>query len=192
MQLLGASAALAGLGACQPPRDKIVPTVRDPKDGLPGRAFHYATALALDGYATGLVVTSHEGRPTKVEGNPAHPASLGASGAFEQAVLLDLYDPLRLEGFRRRGQALAWRTLLAELSKLAASHDADGGARLRFLLAPDASPAPGRPAAPPAGPLPRRPLPLLRAAGRGRCQGGEPHRLRPRPRGAPEARPGAT
>jgi molybdopterin-containing oxidoreductase family iron-sulfur binding subunit len=140
VQLLGASAALAGLGACQPPRDKIVPTVRDPKDGLPGRAFHYATALALDGYATGLVVTSHEGRPTKVEGNPAHPASLGASGAFEQAVLLDLYDPLRLEGFRRRGQALAWRTLLAELSKLAASHDADGGARLRFLLAPDASP----------------------------------------------------
>jgi molybdopterin-containing oxidoreductase family iron-sulfur binding subunit len=140
MQLLGASAALAGLGACHPPRDKIVPHVRDPREGVPGKALHYATALALDGYATGLVVTSQEGRPTKVEGNPAHPASLGASGALEQAALLDLYDPLRLAGFRRRGQALAWRTLLAEISKLAAAHDADAGARLRFLLAPDASP----------------------------------------------------
>ncbi|MEI6226664.1 MAG: TAT-variant-translocated molybdopterin oxidoreductase, partial [Deltaproteobacteria bacterium] len=73
MQILGASAALGGLAACQPPREKIVPFVHAPPEDRPGKKFHYATALALDGYATGLLVASADGRPVKVEGNPAHP-----------------------------------------------------------------------------------------------------------------------
>jgi MoCo/4Fe-4S cofactor protein with predicted Tat translocation signal len=143
LQLLGASTALAGLSACHPPREKILPLVRDPKDskeGAPGKAVHYATALAVDGYGVGLVLTSIDGRPVKVEGNPAHPESLGAAGAFEQATLLDLYDPARLDGIRRRGQSLAWRSFLVEIAKLSRAHQADGGVRLRFLAAPDASP----------------------------------------------------
>jgi molybdopterin-containing oxidoreductase family iron-sulfur binding subunit len=140
LQLLGAAAALAGLEACHPPREKILPYVRNPREGSPGKSLHYATALALDGYATGLLLTAIDGRPIKVEGNPAHSASLGASGALEQASLLDLYDPARLDGIRRRGAPLAWRTFLAEVAKLSQAHEADGGARLRFLLAPDASP----------------------------------------------------
>ncbi|HEY6105779.1 MAG TPA: 4Fe-4S dicluster domain-containing protein [Anaeromyxobacteraceae bacterium] len=140
MKLVGASAALAGLEACHPPREKIHPYVKHPREGLPGQTSHYATALTLDGYATGLVLTAVDGRPVKVEGNPAHPTSLGAAGVFEQAALLDLYDPARAQGFRRRGRALAWRTLLSEIAALSAEHAQDGGAQLAFLLAPDASP----------------------------------------------------
>ena len=140
LQLLGASAAFAGLTACQQPRDKIVPYVHEPREDRPGKRAHYATALSLDGYATGLVVAAAEGRPVKVEGNPAHPASLGATTIFDQAALLDLYDPERAKGFHRKGAALGWRGFLVEAQKLGQAHQADGGARLSFLLAPDASP----------------------------------------------------
>ncbi len=143
MQILGASAALGGLTACQPPREKIVPFVHEPPEDRPGKKFHYATALALDGYATGLLVASADGRPVKVEGNPAHPTSQGASSTWDQGALLDLYDPERARGFWRDGNALSWRGLLVELQKLAQGHEADGGARLAFLLGPDASPTEG-------------------------------------------------
>ncbi|HEY7725777.1 MAG TPA: 4Fe-4S dicluster domain-containing protein [Anaeromyxobacteraceae bacterium] len=140
-KILGASAALAGLGACRPPRDAIHPWVRQPEKAVvPGASLHYATALAVGGYGVGLLVTSTEGRPTKVEGNPDHPSSLGAAGAFEQAALLDLYDPRRLRGFTRRGQPLSHRAVLRSLVELAASHREDGGRRLRFLVGESASP----------------------------------------------------
>ena len=131
MQILGASAALGGLAACQPPREKIVPFVHAPPEDRPGKRFHYATALALDGYATGLLVASSDGRPVKVEGNPAHPTSQGAvvhlgSGSAPR--------PLRpgsaLAGYWRGGTALSWRGLLAEIQKLAS------GARGRRRRAP--------------------------------------------------------
>jgi len=140
MQVLGASAALGGLAACQPPREKIVPFVHEPPEDRPGKRFHYATALAFDGYATGLLVGAADGRPVKVEGNPAHPASLGASSTWEQGALLDLYDPQRARGIWRKGEPLSWRGFLAEIQKLGKGHEADGGARLAFLIAPDASP----------------------------------------------------
>jgi molybdopterin-containing oxidoreductase family iron-sulfur binding subunit len=141
LQIMGASAALAGLAASRPPRQKIHPYVRPPEKALfPGTQVPYATALALGGHAVGLLVTTTDGRPTKVEGNPGHPASLGATGTFEQATLLDLYDPRRARGFTRRGQPLAHRTLLRELAALADTHAADGGARLRFLAGATSSP----------------------------------------------------
>ncbi|HET9595956.1 MAG TPA: Fe-S-cluster-containing hydrogenase [Anaeromyxobacteraceae bacterium] len=142
VQLLGASAALATLGgACRPPRHKILPYVRPPEKALlPGTPVHYATAVTIAGHATGLLVTSWDGRPIKVEGNPDHPASLGGVGSHELAMLLDLYDPRRAKGFRKRQGPLAHRTLLRELTALAATHEKDGGARLRFLTGADASP----------------------------------------------------
>src|SRR5690348_4966988 len=95
-KLLGASLALAGVGACTSmPDEKILPYVNQPPEITPGIPLHYATSMVLDGYATGLLVESHAGRPTKIEGNPDHPASLGASGVYEQASVLELYDPHR-------------------------------------------------------------------------------------------------
>jgi molybdopterin-containing oxidoreductase family iron-sulfur binding subunit len=141
VQLLGASAALATVGACRPPRHKILPYVRPPEKALlPGTPVHYATALSTGGHAVGLLVTTWDGRPTKVEGNPDHPESLGAVSSFELASLLDLYDPRRARGFKKLQGPLGQRALFRELSTLAASHEADGGARLRFLTGATSSP----------------------------------------------------
>ena len=96
LKLMGASLALAGLTACtRQPTEYIAPYARQPEDLVPGKPVYFATAMPLDGFATGLVVESHEGRPTKIEGNKDHPASLGATDVFSQASVLGLYDPDR-------------------------------------------------------------------------------------------------
>jgi molybdopterin-containing oxidoreductase family iron-sulfur binding subunit len=81
---------------------------------VPGNPLHFATAYALDGYASGLLVDSHEGRPTKIEGNPAHPQTLGATTSFEQSLVLSVYDDDRAKQIRTATAPIAWRTFLAE------------------------------------------------------------------------------
>src|ERR1700674_2147083 len=89
MKVMAASAAFAGLTGCTKlPTQKIVPYVRQPEQVVPGKPLFYATALTLGGVASGILVESNMARPTKVEGNPDHPASLGATEAFAQAFLL--------------------------------------------------------------------------------------------------------
>src|SRR5262245_51588003 len=96
LSLMGASIALAGVTACtKQPKETIAPFAQQPEDSVPGRPLYYATALTLGGIATGVLVETHEGRPTKIEGNPEHPASLGASDPLTQAAILGLYDPDR-------------------------------------------------------------------------------------------------
>jgi MoCo/4Fe-4S cofactor protein with predicted Tat translocation signal len=96
LKVMAASAAFAGLTGCTKlPTQHIVPYVRQPEQIIPGKPLFYATAVTLGGVASGILVESHMARPTKVEGNPDHPASLGASDAFAQASILGLYDPDR-------------------------------------------------------------------------------------------------
>ena len=104
---------LAGMAGCtrQPP-EQILPYVRQPENVVPGRPLFYATAMTLGGRATGLLVESHEGRPTKIEGNPSHPASLGATDAFAQAALLDLYDPDRMRTLTQLGEIFPWSAFI--------------------------------------------------------------------------------
>jgi MoCo/4Fe-4S cofactor protein with predicted Tat translocation signal len=117
---LGASLALAGVGGCgRPPAEKIVPYVRQPEEIVPGRSLYFATAITLGGFATGLIVESHMGRPTKIEGNPKHPSvpatywtgdplvAPGVSDPFSQAAILTLYDPDRSQTVTRH--PLAYR-----------------------------------------------------------------------------------
>ena len=113
LKLMAASAALAGLTACTKlPTEKIVPYAQQqPEDFVPGKPLFYATAMPLAGYATGLLVESHMGRPTKVEGNPSHPASLGAANVFAQASVLGLYDPDRAQVVIYRGRIGDWSKL---------------------------------------------------------------------------------
>ncbi|MDZ7801577.1 MAG: TAT-variant-translocated molybdopterin oxidoreductase [Trueperaceae bacterium] len=121
LKLLGASLALAGLSACaRPPlpHEKIVPYVRQPEEVVPGRPLHYATAITDGGYAEGLLAESHQGRPTKVEGNPDHPASLGATTAVTQATVLTLYDPDRSQAISEDGAARTWADLAEAFSDL--------------------------------------------------------------------------
>src|SRR5580765_6167974 len=113
LKLMGASLALGGFTACtrQPP-EKIVPYVRQPEELVPGRPVFFATAMPLGGVATGLLVESHEGRPTKIEGNPLHPGSLGATDVFAQAAVLGLYDPDRSQTLTYRGEIRPWSGFL--------------------------------------------------------------------------------
>jgi Fe-S-cluster-containing dehydrogenase component/anaerobic selenocysteine-containing dehydrogenase len=141
IQLLGASTALATVGAaCQKPNEKIIPFVRRPEELTPGNPLHFATAYALEGFASGLLVTSHEGRPTKIEGNPDHPETFGATSAIEQALILGLYDDDRAKELRRAGEAMAWRSFLVDTKARAEKLAATKGAGLRFLVDPSASP----------------------------------------------------
>jgi Fe-S-cluster-containing dehydrogenase component len=139
VSLLGATLAVSGT-ACYRPKQKIVPYVRRPPEVTPGNPLHFASAYALEGYGLGLLVESHAGRPTKVEGNPDHPDSLGSTGLYEQALTLDLYDDDRAKSLRHRGAGLAWRSLLSVLAQHGQRLSGDGGAKLRFLVEPSASP----------------------------------------------------
>ncbi|HRI66291.1 MAG TPA: 4Fe-4S dicluster domain-containing protein [Polyangium sp.] len=137
MELLGASMALAGITGCvKDPVEKILPYTFRPVNVTPGVSRYYATSMTLQGYGTGVLVESREGRPIKIEGNPAHPASLGATGVFEQASILDLYDPYRARFVLHDRQVHTWE----ELALLLAAPRKDGGARLRIVLEPTASP----------------------------------------------------
>ena len=105
LKLMSASLALAGVGACtKQPAEPIVPYVRQPEDIVPGRPLFFASAIPFVGRRRSrFLVESHKGRPTKIEGNPQHPASLGATDAFTQAAILDLYDPDRAQTITRLG-----------------------------------------------------------------------------------------
>lgn len=95
LRIMGASIALAGFAACRRPVQKILPYVKQPEDILPGIPLFYATGMPFQGSVTGLVVENHEGRPTKLEGNDLHPASMGNTNAYHQASVLEMYDPDR-------------------------------------------------------------------------------------------------
>ena len=141
LKLMGASLALAGMAGCtrQPP-EHILPYVRQPENVVPGRPLFYATAMTVGGRATGLLVESHEGRPTKIEGNPSHPASLGATDVFAQAALLDLYDPDRMRTLTNLGEIQPWSAFIGAMRTVATTQQAVKGAGLRILTETVCSP----------------------------------------------------
>jgi Fe-S-cluster-containing dehydrogenase component len=141
LKALGAGVALAGLDGCtRLPAEKILPYVQPPEFS-PGAANHYATSMVLDGYATGLVVEAHDGRPTKIEGNPDHPASLGAAGILEQASLLQLYDPDRAKRIRAGADRSSWEAFAEAMSPNALRRRVgERGEKLALLLEPTSSP----------------------------------------------------
>ncbi|HET8562694.1 MAG TPA: TAT-variant-translocated molybdopterin oxidoreductase, partial [Candidatus Binatia bacterium] len=134
LKLIGASLALAGLGACtRRPVEKIVPYVQAPEVVVPGRPLFYATAMALHGAATGVLVESHMGRPTKVEGNPSHPSSLGATDIFAQASVLTLYDPDRSQTVMYRGNITPWSSFVSAVRATLEKKRNNKGQGMRIL-----------------------------------------------------------
>ena len=141
LTLMGASLALAGLTACtKQPEEKILPYVRQPEAIVPGRPLFFASAYGHDGYARGILVERHEGRPTKIEGNPDHPVSLGASDVFGQAHVLGLYDPDRSKSVLYVGEDRTWGDFRAALRELVEKQKAKRGAGLRILTPRTTSP----------------------------------------------------
>ncbi|MGG5823586.1 4Fe-4S dicluster domain-containing protein [Falsiroseomonas sp. HW251] len=135
------AAALTGaLGGCDRPEEEILPYVRMPERLVPGRPLTFATSLPLEGQARGVLVTSFEGRPTKVSGNPSHPASRGATDVFAEAEVLSLYDPDRSRAVRIGDRIGSWDSALAALLPRLAALEARGGEGLRLLTGPITSP----------------------------------------------------
>jgi len=142
LKLMGASLALAGVSACtRQPDERIVPYVRQPEEVIPGRPLFYATSMAEGGVGMALLAENHLGRPTKLEGNPEHPASLGATDIFGQAAVLSLYDPDRSRTLRYRGDTKTWTGFVTALQGALNTQNALGGAGLRILTEPMSSPS---------------------------------------------------
>ncbi|HKX84937.1 MAG TPA: TAT-variant-translocated molybdopterin oxidoreductase, partial [Pyrinomonadaceae bacterium] len=141
VKLMGGTLALAGLSGCViQPAEKIVPYVRNEEDRLPGKSLFYATAMTLGGVATGLLAKSFEGRPVKIEGNPSHPGSLGATDVLAQASLMDLYDPDRSKEVTYRGTPSTWQRAMTAVRAAVEENRVDGGAGVRFLTQTVTSP----------------------------------------------------
>ena len=141
LQLMGASVALAGLTACtEKPVERILAYTKTPNGVVPGNPLHYATAISRDGLAIGVLVTSWEGRPVKVEGNPTHPLNRGSTGPQDQAELATLYNPYRARVLKERGAGRSWRSFRESMRQRAGAWGQDGGAKLRFLCEPTSSP----------------------------------------------------
>jgi MoCo/4Fe-4S cofactor protein with predicted Tat translocation signal len=141
LKLMAASAALSGLTACTKlPTERIVPYVRAPEEVIPGKPLFYATSMTDRGVAIGLLAESHMGRPTKVEGNPDHPGSLGSSNIFCQASVLTLWDPDRSQTVLREGRISDWPAFLAMADDLRGNLAITKGAGLRILTETTTSP----------------------------------------------------
>jgi molybdopterin-containing oxidoreductase family iron-sulfur binding subunit len=141
LKLMGASLALAGVTACtRQPDEELVPYVRQPEELVPGKPLFFATAMPLSGAGMGLLVESHEGRPTKIEGNPDHPSSRGATDVFAQAAILGLYDPDRSQTITNLGEIRPFSTFVGALRSIISSQQPEQGARVRILTETVSSP----------------------------------------------------
>ena len=143
LTLMGASLALAGVSGCSvrpAPSITLAPYVRAPEEIIPGKPLFYATAMTLGGVGVGLLVESHLGRPTKIEGNPDHPGSLGATDVFHQGSVLTLYDPDRSQTVTYLGKTVTWDDALAALRGVMEKQRGRRGAGLRLLTETVVSP----------------------------------------------------
>lgn len=144
LRIMAASLAFAGVAGCsREPPEKIVPYVRAPEYIIPGKPLFFATTMPTSGDAMGLLVESHMGRPIKIEGNPSHPASLGATDAEAQASILTLYDPDRSQTIKYRGIIDTWNRFLKVISADMEKRRARNGAGLRILTEVVTSPTLG-------------------------------------------------
>jgi MoCo/4Fe-4S cofactor protein with predicted Tat translocation signal len=141
LKLMGASLALAGVSACtRQPNELIVPYVRQPEELVPGKPLFFATAMPFAGAGTGLLVENHEGRPTKIEGNPDHPSSRGATDLFAQAAVLGLYDPDRSTTLTNLGDIRSFAAFAAAVRGALSGQQTKQGSGLRILTETVASP----------------------------------------------------
>ena len=141
LQLMGASLALAGLSGCsRQPQEKLVPYARRPEEIIPGKPLFYATTFPHRGYGKGVIVRTDMGRPTKIEGNPDHPASLGATDIYMQASILGLYDPDRSQAIRQGEDISDWNAFTQFVGTRVEEHEQDQGAGLFLLTGKTTSP----------------------------------------------------
>jgi molybdopterin-containing oxidoreductase family iron-sulfur binding subunit len=140
LHLMGASMMLAGLAGCDQAPPDIIPYIKQPENLVPGVPRFYATAVTFQGYAQPILGETHEGRPTKLEGNPDHPASLGSTDSFTQAAVLQLYDPDRSQTPRYMGRPTGWEQIQTTITELRARAENNKGNSIRLLTGAVTSP----------------------------------------------------
>ena len=127
LKLMGATLAMTGVTACntnnRPTSEPIIPYVKMPEELVAGKPLFFASSMIMGGFATGVLIETHEGRPTRIEGNPNHPASLGSAGAFQSASILDLYNPDRSTTALNNGSAVSIDDFATAASALASGND---------------------------------------------------------------------
>jgi molybdopterin-containing oxidoreductase family iron-sulfur binding subunit len=144
LELMGASLSLAaGVGCTRPGTQYLMPYVHEPEQVIPGTPKYYATASLVNGIAQGVIVESHLGRPTKIEGNPSHPASLGASSVLAQACVLDLYDPYRSKEIVHKEESTSWEAFMSAFQAAMAPIRTANGLGLSILTETVISPTLG-------------------------------------------------
>ena len=140
LKLIGASLLMGGVAACTPPRD-IVPYVEQPERIVPGLPLYYATSVPVDGFGFGVIAETHEGRPTKLAGNPDHPATRGATDPIIEATVLGLYDPDRSRAPMQGDEVASLERIEAMLASLAQAAGENGGQGLAVLVGTVTSPS---------------------------------------------------
>ncbi len=140
MTLMGAAVSLATLQGCRRPVDHILPYSHAPEDVTVNVTSYYASVVDRRGDAVGLLVESHEGRPTKIEGNPDHSGSRGKTDVLAQASVLDLYDPDRSRRPSLQGTAKTFGDFETALREALQGHSSNGGTGLHLLVQPSISP----------------------------------------------------
>jgi len=139
LTLLAGGMAFA-LSSCGPPQEEIVPYVTMPEGVTPGLPLSFATATALSGYAQGVLATSYEGRPTRLDGNPRHPSSRGGIDIFAQAEIMALYSPDRAQAVRHGDDITAWSAFEGALQAQLEKEKPRRGAGLRIVTGRITSP----------------------------------------------------
>jgi molybdopterin-containing oxidoreductase family iron-sulfur binding subunit len=141
LQLMGAGLAMAFFSGCRKPLKEIIPYNKAPEEIIPGKPLFYASALPWGGYGRGVLVENHTGRPTKIEGNPQHPDSLGAADVFLQAATLSFYDPDRSQSITENGNAQTWDAFVSFLKNALAAQRTTQGRGVRILTETVTSPS---------------------------------------------------
>jgi molybdopterin-containing oxidoreductase family iron-sulfur binding subunit len=146
MKIMAASFALggAGLAGCRRPEQNILPFGRTVEGMIPGLPQYYATAMPLRKWAVPLLAETHQGRPTKVEGNPTYEPHGGSASLLAQASVLDLYDPDRATAHTKGGAVLKAAAVNELLASISQSHAGNQGAGLAFLAEESSSPTRAR------------------------------------------------
>jgi molybdopterin-containing oxidoreductase family iron-sulfur binding subunit len=133
-------ALLSTVGCTRQPEQHLIPYSKAPEEVIPGKPLYFASAMVHEGYGNGVLVESNMGRPTKVDGNPDHPGSLGSSDLWAQASILSLYDPDRQKVVIGNGNVAMWGSYVAKLESVLKAHAAKNGAGLRILTETITSP----------------------------------------------------
>lgn len=142
LKLMGAALVMAGLTGCNfnEPEEQIVPYITQPEEIVQGKPLFFASAMPFRGYGLGVLVENQMGRPTKIEGNLDHPASLGGTNALMQGAIFDLYDPDRPQAVSQNGNIATWEGFLGVLETKRVEWRKNGGVGLRLLTEPITSP----------------------------------------------------